>query len=131
MKGTKRKLPLLTATEQTKRSWAKASELLRRLGHSLFRTRCTPHLSILTDKELVLIQHGASKRPGGGIRYGGVWRYIPVGKITSISRVNPENDLLTMSIRLAGGDRIESLFSDSNRGEVDNLLSQFEAFSEK
>jgi hypothetical protein len=106
-------------------------EVLRLLGHSFFRTRCTPHLSILTDRELILIQDGASKRPGRGIRYGGVWHYIPLDKITSISAAGTEKDLLTMSIHLAGDDRIESLFSVSNRGEIDILIGQFAAISEK
>jgi hypothetical protein len=115
-------------------------EVLRLLGSSFFRTLCTPHLSILTNRELILIQDGDGKRWGrsaisggtryGGVRYGGVWNYIPLDKITSISTAATENDLLTMSIHLSGDDdAIESLFSVSNRGEVDTLLSRFEAIA--
>ena len=112
-------------------------EVLRLLGSSFFKTLCTPHLSILTHRELILIQDGDRKRWGsrasygcakyGGVRYGGVWNYIPLDKITSISTADAQNDLLTVSIRLPGDDGIESVFSVSNRGEVDKLLSRFEA----
>jgi hypothetical protein len=102
-------------------------EVLRLLGNSFFRTLCIPHLIILTDRELVLIQDGDGKRWGGSAKYGGVWNYIPLDKITSISIADAENDLLTVSIHLPGDERIERLFSVSNRGDVDMLLSRFEA----
>jgi hypothetical protein len=107
-------------------------EVFRLLGNSFFRTLCTPHLSILTDRELILIQDGDGKRWGGrasygSAKYGGVWSYIPLDKITSISTADAQDDLLTMSIHLPGDERIERLFSVSNRGEVDMLLCRFEA----
>jgi hypothetical protein len=102
-------------------------EVLRLLGNSFFRTLCTPHLTILTDRELILVQDGDGKRWDGSAKYGGVWNYIPLDKITSISTADAQNDLLTMSIHLPGDDGIERLFSVSNRGEVDMLLSRFEA----
>jgi hypothetical protein len=102
-------------------------EVLRLLGNSFFRTLCIPHLSILTDRELILIQDGDGKRWDGSAKYGGVRSYIPIDKITSISTADARNDLLTMSIHLPGDDGIESMFSVSNRGEVDTLLSRFEA----
>ena len=77
--------------------------MLRLLGNSFFRTLCSPHLNILTDRELILIQEGVGKcwacgtRYGGakygGVKYGGVWSYIPLDKITSISTTDAENDL--------------------------------------
>jgi hypothetical protein len=102
-------------------------EVLRLLGNSLFRRLSNPHLTILTDRELILVQDGDGKRSGGSAKYGGVWSYIPLDKIMSISTADAQNDLLTMSIHLPGDDGIESMFSVSNRGEVDTLLSRFEA----
>jgi hypothetical protein len=102
-------------------------EMLRLLGRSMRRTRCTPHLSILTDKELILIQDGAREGWSKSVRYGGVWLYIPLAKVTSISLAATEDDLFTMSIHLPGDDRIESLFSVPNRAELDEFLSRFEA----
>ena len=40
-------------------------EVLRLFGNSFFRTVCLAHLSILTDRELILIQDGTGKRWGG------------------------------------------------------------------
>jgi hypothetical protein len=106
-------------------------EVLRLFGHSFFRSVCLSHLSILTDRELILIQEGTGKRWAGDIRYGGVWHYLPLDKITSISLTDPDDDLLTMSVRLPAGDYIDSLFSVSNRQEIDGFLSRFEAVPEK
>ena len=102
-----------------------------RVSYIVFRTVCLAHLSILTDRELILIQDGTSKRWGGDIRYGGVWHYIPLDKITSISLAGPEDELFTMSVQLPEGNCIDSLFSASNRQEVDKFLGQFEASLEK
>lgn len=108
------------------------NEVLRLFGASFFRTGCLAHLSILTDRELILIQDGTGKRWwGGDIRYGGVWHYIPLDKITAISLTGPEDELLTMAIRLPEGDCLTSLFSVSNRQEVDKFLSQLEVNLEK
>ena len=68
---------------------------------------------------------------GGDIRYGGGWHYVPLDKITSISLTGPEDELLTMSVRLPEGDCLTSLFSVSNRQEVHKFLSQLEASLEK
>jgi len=106
-------------------------EVLRLFSNSLFRTVCLAHLSILTDRELILIQDGTGKRWGEDIRYGGVWNYIPLDKITSVSLTGPEDGLLTMFVRLPEGDSIDSLFSVSNKQEVDGFLSQLEASLEK
>jgi len=106
-------------------------EVLRLFGNSFFRTVCLAHLSILTDRELILIQDGTGKRWGEDIRYGGVWNYIPLDKITSVSLTGPEDGLLTMFVRLPEGDSIDSLFSVSNKQEVDGFLSQLEASLEK
>jgi hypothetical protein len=101
------------------------AEVLKLFGNSFFRTVCLAHLGILTDWELILIQEGTGKRWGGDIRYGGVWHYIPLDKITSISLTGPEDELLTMSVRLPGDDCLDSLFSVSNRQEVDGFLNRF------
>jgi len=106
-------------------------EVLRLFGNSFFRTVCLAHLSILTGRELILIQDGTGKRWGEDIRYGGVWNYIPLDKITSVSLTGPEDGLLTMFVRLPEGDSIDSLFSVSNKQEVDGFLSQLEASLEK
>jgi hypothetical protein len=103
------------------------AEVFRLLGRSLFRTISVPHLSILTDKELIIVRDGIGKQWGKGVRYGGVWHYISLKKIASILLTDGDNDLLIMSINLPGNDRIDALFSVSNRREVDLFLTRFES----
>jgi hypothetical protein len=102
-------------------------EAFRLLGNSFFRTLCAPHISILTDRELILVQDGAAKRWGKNVQYGGIWNYIPLDKITSISLADTQDDLVSMSIHLPGDDCIDSLFSVSNRQEAEMLQSRIEA----
>ena len=97
------------------------ADLVRLFGRSLTRTIAVAHLTILTDRELIIIRDTGAEK---GIRYGGVWTYIPLSKITSVSLTPTGNDLLTLSIHLPGGDRIESLFCPAARQEVDLLLEQ-------
>lgn len=94
------------------------TQTLNPLAKLFCRMLCTPHLCILTDKELILVQDGVGKRWGRDVRYGGTWNYIPLDKITSVSCVEAQTGLLTMSIQLPGDDPIDSLFSASNRQDV-------------
>jgi len=52
-------------------------------------------------------------------------------KITSVSLTGPEDGLLTMLVRLPEGESVDSLFSVSNKQEVDGFFSQLEASLEK
>lgn len=99
------------------------ADLVRLFGRSISRTVAVAHLTILTDRELIIIRDTSAEK---GIRYGGVWTYIPLSKITSVSLTPTGNNLLTLSVHLPGGDRIESLFSPATRPEVDDLVEQIE-----
>jgi len=102
------------------------AKLLTLFGRSLSRTISTAHLSILTDRELIMIRDEKTGRWGDKTKYGGVWNYIPLDKITSISLTPEKGDLLVLSIHLPQNDHIDSLFSASNKQEVELFLSQFE-----
>ncbi len=95
-------------------------------GMSWFRTVSTSHLVILTDRQLIIIK---DENPGGwgdDTRYGGIWNYIPLDKITSVSLAEKGDNLLALSIHLPQNDQIDSLFSASNKQEVELVLNQFE-----
>jgi len=102
------------------------AKILTLFGRSLSRTISTAHLVILTDRELIMIREEKSGWRGDKTRYGGVWNYIPLDKITSISLTPKNDDLLVLSIHLPQDDHIDSLFSVSNRPEVELVLNQFE-----
>ena len=84
-------------------------------NRSLFRRYSTDHLSILTDKELILIKEEYKTRTGKDKFYGAVFTYIPRRKIVSISFVpGPEDSLCTMDITLPGSVHITSVISTTN-----------------
>jgi hypothetical protein len=102
------------------------TNLLTLFGRHLFRTISTAHLSILTDKELIMIRDEKGRGWSDDTRYGGIWNYIPLGKISSASLTLKKDNLLVFSICLPQDDHIDSLFSVSNRPEVELVLNQFE-----
>ncbi len=101
------------------------NKLLTLLGRSFCRTMATTHLLILTDRELIVLRED-EKSPcwRGDSRHGGVWIYIPLDKITSVTLTQPDANLLALSIHLPENDCIESLFVADQQHAVDRFLSQ-------
>ena len=100
------------------------ARIVRLFGMSLFRTISTSHLVILTDRQLIIIK---DENPGGwgdDSRYGGIWNYIPLDKIASVSLAEKGGNLLTLSIHLPQDDQIDTLFSVSNEQEVELFLNR-------
>jgi hypothetical protein len=79
-------------------------------------------MTILTDRELIVIREEATRRKED--RYGGIRDYIPLGKIVSLSLMEKDDNLLVLTIQLPGNSRFELLFQGSARGEVEQLLDQ-------
>jgi hypothetical protein len=100
------------------------SEMLSLFGRSLHRTLSVSHITILTDREMILIRDGADKWWDSGIKYGGVWSYIPLSRITSVSLTNKTDDTFALSVNLPEGDSKNLLFATSNRDEVASLLDR-------
>jgi hypothetical protein len=98
-------------------------EVARILGHSFYRMVAPAHLTILTDCELITIRDDQSQLRNESTRYGGIWTYIPLCKITSVSLAEKEDNLLGLSIHLPGDDHLELLFSAANRREVEGLCT--------
>jgi hypothetical protein len=97
--------------------------LIRVLGRPFYRTTILAHISILTDRELVIIRDEESEVSGSSIRYGGVWTYVPLQKIVSVSLSEMTDDLILVSIGLPENDHVDSLFAASNRRELDRFLA--------
>ncbi len=101
------------------------NRLLTFLGRSFYKTIATTHLLILTDRELIIIREDETSRHGCyDSRYGGVWIYLPLDKIISITLTPTEANLLALSIYLPQNDCIESLFSAIQQPAVDRFLSR-------
>jgi hypothetical protein len=91
------------------------------LGRTFYKTISPTHASILTSRELIMIREEARYR--GDAKYGGIWGYIPLNKIRSMSICERDDNLLSLSIQLPENTFFEFLFLDSMRKEVDHLLS--------
>jgi hypothetical protein len=90
------------------------------LGKTYYRTVFPTHMSILTDRELIMI--GEEHRRGGEDRYGGIWDYIPLHKIVALSLSSKGSNLLSLSIQLPDSTCLDYLFEASARREVEQLL---------
>jgi hypothetical protein len=97
--------------------------LLTFLKKIYYRTISATHMSILTDRELIVIQEDVTQRKDD--RYGGVWDYIPLNKIVSLSLDEKASDLVGLTIQLPEDASFELLFQASAKQELDQLLIHF------
>ena len=97
--------------------------MLTFLGKTYYRTIATTHMIILTDRELIVIQEETTRRKED--RYGGIWDYIPLNKIVSLSLSEKAGDLLGLTVQLPEDTSFELLFQTSAKEELDQLLTRF------
>jgi hypothetical protein len=98
--------------------------MLRVLGRTFHRIISPTHMCILTDRELIIIREDEPQNRAVD-RYGGIWNYMPLKKIISLTLGKKDNSLLVLSIVLPAGVRFEYLFHPSEKHELDLLLKQF------
>jgi hypothetical protein len=96
------------------------------LGWPIYRTVSLAHLSILTDKELILIWDDERSAVKAGTRYGGVWRYIPLRHIVSTSQAETEPAFVKLSLELTAGGRVDKVFAASSREAVAKFRQEIE-----
>lgn len=94
------------------------------LGKTFYRTVSPTHMSILTDRELILIRE--DEKQIGDERYGGIWDYIPLNKIETLSLSRKGDNLLVLSIQLTEKSHLECVFQVSTQQEIDQLLRRIE-----
>ena len=97
------------------------------LNKTFYRTLSLTHACILTDQELILIREEAL--PSLNDKYGGIWEYIPLNRIATLSTSTRNNNLLALSIKLVTGDSFECLFDAAKQDEVEQFLVQFHKIS--
>jgi hypothetical protein len=96
-----------------------------RLGRWTYRrTIIMAHVLILTDRELIIIRDDPdSPESFDETRYGGVWDYIPLNKIERVVLQDRDAAVLSVSLDLPLGDRVETLFAADRRVEVERFLN--------
>jgi len=97
--------------------------VLQFLGRTYNRVVAPTLACILTDQELIMIHE--EKVQSRETRYGGVWDYIPVKKILTLSLKDQGKNLLALSIHLTEGTRLEYLFHSDAKREINQLQYQF------
>ncbi len=103
--------------------WAKVLTLFNK---TFYHTISPAHLSILTDRELILIKEDPEKGSDNGTRYGGIWTYIPLNKIAAVSLGERDYNTLTLSIHLPENDVVSSIFTLTNRSELEQFVGRLE-----
>jgi hypothetical protein len=98
------------------------------LKKTIFRRFATSHLSILTDKELILIKESKPVKSERTTLYGGVFTYIPRQKIQNITfKPDPEKPCSKMEIALPNNIIFSSEFSQDN-SDLDALQQKCGSF---
>jgi hypothetical protein len=77
----------------------------------------------LTNRELIMIREQLLQNRKDN--YGGIWDYIPLNKIATLSMNPKDENLLALSIQLITNDQLEFLFQIALKEDLDQLLEQF------
>ncbi len=100
------------------------TRLFTLFGQTLYHSLACAHIVILTDSELIIIREEKHANWEGGQPYGGIWKYIPLNKITFAALTEAAGDLATLSIELPHNEQVTSLFSGPNQHDAEELLRQ-------
>jgi hypothetical protein len=93
------------------------------LGWTYSRAVSPTHACILTGRELILIRE--EQKQNRQDKYGGIWEYIPLKRIVSLSVRASEAGLLALVVELPHGVRFESIFQAAAQPDLDQLLARF------
>ena len=98
--------------------------LLALFGRTFYRTISVAHLAILTDRKLILIREPERKKVSNVDVYGGVWQFIPLHALESVTLSEAGDERLALSIRHRPGETVERLFDASRRTELEALCAR-------
>jgi hypothetical protein len=103
--------------------------LLHLFGRSLSRCISPTHIAILTDRELIVIseESGSLWQSFGAIRYGGIWQYVPLDRISAASLATREDGRINLSVHLPREERLDMHFSPGSRAEVESLVDTLDS----
>ncbi len=105
--------------------------LLTMLGKVFYRILSLAHLSIITDRELILIQEAERNKKSHLSRYGGIWQFLPLSSLETVTLSETANDRLTLSLQCYFGKTIDRLFDASQRPELEQFCSQLQTLIQR
>ncbi|MBK9780309.1 MAG: hypothetical protein IPP55_09705 [Anaerolineales bacterium] len=90
-------------------------------GMTFYKPASLAHMVVRTDRELILIQETGDDKEMSPARYGGIWQYIPLHCIDSISVEDTAEDRVKLLIRCQPDALIEKIFDRSNLEELETF----------
>ncbi len=91
------------------------------LGYTLTRRIAPAHLAILTERDLILIRDDPSQRERAKSPYGGIWSYIPLRKIQSVTLAPGEEDRMELSVHLPNDQKVVLPYEETRRADAEKL----------
>lgn len=98
---------------------------------TFYKTLSLTHMAVVTNRELILICDTGNTKEQRSDRYGGIWQYIPLRYIDSVSLSEVVDDKLTLSIHCQPDRTIEKLFDISNLPNLQQLCFELQSLTER
>ena len=92
------------------------------MGKTFYRTLAPAMALILTDRELIVIRE--EQRRAARDRYGGVWDYVPLGKVEKLNINERDGNLLVLIVELPENTQLECSFEASRQSELEEIVRQ-------
>jgi hypothetical protein len=92
------------------------------LGKTLYGLVSPTHICVLTDRELITVRE---ERRSANDKYGGIWDYIPLGKIVELFLSQRDGHFVELSIQLPDVVPLKSLYRASAERELNELLDRY------
>ena len=84
-----------------------------------------PHLFILTEEELILIQETEQEERSATQKYSGIWTYFPINQIESFDiEAQEDGQWMKVSARAEGQEPVQVMVDPRNRQAIQVLASQ-------
>ncbi len=103
--------------------------LFTMFGRTFYKTLSPAHLSIFTDRELIFIQDPERIKESKIARYGGIWQYLPLRDIETVTISETADNRLLLTIQCQKTTKIEKLFDASRRPELEQFCSRLQTVS--
>ena len=95
-------------------------------GMTFYKPASLAHMAVRTDRELILIQETGDDKEMSPARYGGIWQYIPLHCVDSVTVEDTAEDRVKLLIRCQPDAVIEKVFDHSNLVELENFCKDLQ-----
>jgi hypothetical protein len=100
-------------------------------GKTFYRTITPAHIIILTDNELITITDVERPKWGKDEGYRSIWHYIPLNKIHSVSQIEKDESLFSLSIFLPENETLSFVLQPDKKQDVELLQDKISALANK